>query len=847
MKALFGRQNRSQASIDRTAGSRSSSPDYGGAQVDRLGQQPVQSIPYQDTHIQSQHPAHVLTRISAEDPRGYVDADRRPSAPLTVTSPPLAHHSVTIVPPQYQGPAPVPGQTQFGQVKHVHVQTEKEHKKSKRSIFGLSSKDKEQNKENSPVDKKGVLGRSGSVNLLRKNPPPGHPAGDLQGYNSQQSPQYATNRHSAFFGRPDPSSENLPEDPSYYDQYRRQEGQLHSPQDQYIEHSPDFAEDQPSYPSKDQAEEAAHRFYQQPPSAADSDHFLPIQGAHNSRVSHIAIEQSLRPPSQSSLGPPSPLHPHPHQDSRPSTAATSRYSTQSVGQSQPQQGTIQQAPLQQQMARGDPANGGHRQRDLREDQYQQDPRLRMSQQTSEQGRSTPPPKAREDPRDFDYGQLLQKHEELQAKYSKVKRYYFEREAQVTQLQNTVANQRLSMSKTSLDDAQYTQRFERLSGAINNLAFNIRKEWKNVPPWLRPVCNKEACDIGTKEMTAVGRACITRWLFETVFEQIFHPGLEKGVSMHLKMIEKSLRRQGQSGMILTDEQRDDLLTKITTWRLTTVEGLQEHFNSKFSQQCEEALTQQLTSDLTNSLKANLKEAGHAGLQENVSTIIQQAVGITRNIPLESRDVCIDYFMPGTQINETYMKVESGMTALTNPGLDERGSFSHSQQDNQSDDEGERDVEAEIREAAGKASQTGGNGSGRSESLTSGNTGSSAKSSEKQAQQSRDQSKQKSSFLGGFVSKKPAPQSRGQSDLRGQGATDDDGRQGNAIVHEPGSMMLPSLIPGEGKIRFAAFLAVEVRGKKGENAEQGKEATSAGAGITRGGPTVNVLVKAPVYEL
>ena len=836
MSRFFRSGNRSQASIDRAAGSRSSSPDLGGAQVDRFGQQTVRSVPYHEPGNQVQHPAHVHTRISPDAPEAYVDTDRRPSVPITQTQP-LSPRTAT--PPQY--PSSVnPGQTQFGQTKHVTVHTEKEHKKSKRSIFGLGSKDKDHNKENSPTDKKNVLGRSGSVNLLRKNVPQAQSPSDTQSYN-QQSTQQQPNRNSAFFGRPGPSTENLPEDPSYYDQYRNPQGQYDLPQRQSSQRSPEYSEDSPQYPTREQAQQQLYRPYQQPPSANTSESFIAYQGGHQGRPSQIAIDQSLRPPSQSSLGPPSPLIQPTHLDSRPSTAATSRYSTQSVGQGQHPQGILQQ----QQMARGDPPNGASRSRDPREDQYQQDPRVRMSQHTSEHGRNTPPPRNREDPRDFDFEQLLQKHEELQAKYSKVKRYYFDREAQVTQLQNTVANQRLSLSKTSLDDAQYVSRFERMSGAINNLAFNIRKEWKNVPPWLRPVCNKDACDVGTKEMTAIGRACITRWLYETVFEQIFHPGIDKGVSMHLKHIEKNLRKQGQSGAVMTDEQKDDLLTKIMTWRLTTIEGLQDHLNSRFSTQHEEMLTQQLTMDLTNSLKANLKEGAHAGLQENVFTIIQQAVSITRNIPMESRDVCIEYFMPGAQINETYMKVETGMTPLTNPGSDERSTFN--QTDANSEDEGDRDVEAEIREAAGKASSLGtNNGQGRAESVISGHSQTTLKSS-------KDASKQKSGFLGGFVGSKPKPapqQSRSQVDVRGP---DDDGRQTNAIVQDSpnnsGSSILPSLVPGEGKIRLAAFLTVEVRGKKGDGVEQTKDAGSAGIGSARGvgGGAVNVLVKASVYEL
>ncbi|RMZ81799.1 hypothetical protein DV738_g1942, partial [Chaetothyriales sp. CBS 135597] len=277
---------------------------------------------------------------------------------------------------------------------------------------------------------------------------------------------------------------------------------------------------------------------------------------------------------------------------------------------------------------------------------------------------------KEDIRELDFNQLVQRYEELQGKYSKVKRYYFEKEAQVTQLQNMVATQRLSMSKTSLDDAQYQQRFERLSGTINNLAFNIRKDWKHVVPWLRAVCNQDAHTTGTKEMTAVGRACISRWLVEHIFDRVFHPALPPEISSFLKATEKALRRQGQSGTASTEEQRDDLTTKITTWRLTTMEGLSEHFNSQSALQHQDSLTTGLTEELTLFLKSHLNEPAPAGLQEGVGTIVQLAISIAANMPLESRDVCVQYFLPGEPINETYMKLETGMTPLTHAGLDER---------------------------------------------------------------------------------------------------------------------------------------------------------------------------------
>ena len=123
----------------------------------------------------------------------------------------------------------------------------------------------------------------------------------------------------------------------------------------------------------------------------------------------------------------------------------------------------------------------------------------------------------------------------------MKKYYFEKESQVQQLQNTLAHQRLAQSRTSLDDNEYSNRFQRLDGAINNLAFNVRKDWKAVPPWLSPYVNIDATTKVTKEMTAVGRACISRWLVDEIFDRVFHPALEPGLSASLKIIERNLRR------------------------------------------------------------------------------------------------------------------------------------------------------------------------------------------------------------------------------------------------------------------------------------------------------------------
>ncbi len=799
---------------------------------------------------------------------------------------------VNIVPPLSQqqqfipeAAAPIPGQTQFGKSTQVRTIEDKEPKRSKRGIISSLLKDKskdddkhrekEREKENNAAERK--IGRSSSVHLLRKSHPPAEPS-SRESYSTQTSPQSQNppNRQSVYYPPPpteavDPRASQAV-DSTTYEQYQRnqQAQQFDSPQSQYTHQSVEYAEDAPQF-SPQQEQYQAY----QPESSNTSDQYLPYQPS--SRPSNASDPyQHLRPPSQASLGPPSPIN-TPAQpylggpDSRPSTAATNRYSTQSATQGQ--------QPIQAAMARGDASNGSIRQqlsqREARTDeqsyssQTQSDPRVRMSsQQVSEQGRNTPPPRSREDVTQLDFASLLARHEELQAKYSKVKRYYFERENQVTQLQNTVANQRLSMSKTSLDDAQYTARFERLSQAINNLSFNIRKNWRAIPPWLRHVCNQDAHTIGTKEMTAVGRACITRWLYESIFQHTFHPGIEPQLSAQLKRLEHSLRRGGQAGSLLTDEQRDDLTTKITTWRLTTIEGLQEMLGSQQAEHYTESMNKHYTLQLTESLKANLTDPPPPGLLEGVGMIVGQAIGIASNIPLESRDICIEYFMPGTPLNETYMKVEPQIIPLNNPGPDERvvqqreadakaraEALEGDQMSTASDDNPrDRDVEAEIREAAGKAAsqaaQQGGAAGqqGRNESVASSNSQATLKASNDK------QSKKSGGLFGGF-NKKPSTSSRGGERPEGINAISsriegDDERVNvrNSMAVDPAAIV-PASVANEGRIRFAAFVAVEVRGKGPGNppaaVSSGKEPGSAAAGATPQ-PSVNVLFKAPVYE-
>ncbi|KAG9247617.1 hypothetical protein BJ878DRAFT_414479 [Calycina marina] len=273
----------------------------------------------------------------------------------------------------------------------------------------------------------------------------------------------------------------------------------------------------------------------------------------------------------------------------------------------------------------------------------------------DQGRSTPPPNAPQERDGEMYKELLQK-------YKKVKGLYFDKTAQVEQLQNTLANQRLSQSRTSLDDSEYMTRFQRLDGATTNLAFNIRKEWRNIPVWLTPYVNQDALKIGKQEMTAVGRACISRFLIDEIFNRSFHPCLDVELSTHLKTIEQNIR--WFSPALNNTEEVDALTAKVVSWRLATLEGLKDVLFSPESEACRREFASVATSNLTAILINYLGEPAPPGIQESAHMIVELAVGVAANLPLESRDISIIYPMPGDLFQPDIMRVETGVPLLEN---------------------------------------------------------------------------------------------------------------------------------------------------------------------------------------
>ena len=307
------------------------------------------------------------------------------------------------------------------------------------------------------------------------------------------------------------------------------------------------------------------------------------------------------------------------------------------------------------------------------------------------------------------------------------------------------------------------------------------------------------------MTAVGRACISRWLVDEILDRYFHPGLEPGLSSQLKIIEKNLRRFASPTP--TDEEKDALVAKISNWRLSTLDGLQEMMISQQAMEYRDTLTDSLVEKLTASLMMSLKEPPSPGLDAGVIGIVELAVGIAANIPLESREVFVDYVLPGTLVNESYMKVEGSLPPLTNPGeglndAAEKASIA-------SADIGAGDKDETDRESVKDVS-------------LQGQQPQQQQQSQQQGSQNQGQQKKKGMF-GGLMGKKPASSTPSSSTAaaqadaqRGAGSQG----QGQGQIQGQQQQQQQQQGPKEERVRFAAFMAVEVRGK-------------------------SVLVKAPVY--
>lgn len=193
-----------------------------------------------------------------------------------------------------------------------------------------------------------------------------------------------------------------------------------------------------------------------------------------------------------------------------------------------------------------------------------------------------------------------------------------------------------------------------------LSFSIRKSWRSIPPWLNTSVNKDAVATGKQEMTAIGRAFISWWLVHEVFDKYFHPDLDVGLSIQLKTIQQAIRRYAP--IPNTTEEEEYLTAKVVNWRLATLEGLQDMLRSPQCPTNRQRLVDSLQDDLVKAISVYLQDPPPADLDGGVHMIVELVVSIAIHLPLESRDVVIEYFMPGNPILPDQMKVESGIPVL-----------------------------------------------------------------------------------------------------------------------------------------------------------------------------------------
>jgi hypothetical protein len=161
------------------------------------------------------------------------------------------------------------------------------------------------------------------------------------------------------------------------------------------------------------------------------------------------------------------------------------------------------------------------------------------------------------------------------------------------------------------------------------------------------------------MTAVGRAVITRWLVDEIFHRCFHPGLDIELSRQLKTIEQNIRHFSYARS--SQEELEALTIKVVAWRMATLEGLQDVLRSNESAVHKAEFTQAATTSLINCLLQHVK--GADGVDGSAGMIVELAVGIAANMPMESRDVAIVYPLPESQVDPKFMDVEkTGLPVL-----------------------------------------------------------------------------------------------------------------------------------------------------------------------------------------
>ncbi|KAK6331896.1 hypothetical protein TWF718_002434 [Orbilia javanica] len=406
--------------------------------------------------------------------------------------------------------------------------------------------------------------------------------------------------------------------------------------------------------------------------------------------------------------------------------------------------------------------------------------------------------------------LMTEFDTLQGKYRKVKNLYFERAAEIERLQNTMANQRMSQSRTTLDDNQYSSRFERLDGAIKNLAFEIRQSWKVIPGWLQPVVNPGAEVKGGREMTVVGRAAMSRWVVDEILDRYFHPGLEPIVSWNLKAIENGIRRNSPQPQSI--EEDDNLSAKVCTWRMSTIDGVRPLIEGPHGKENIEKLKVSLEEKLMASLAMHLNEPLPPGLPGGVNTIIDISVGLLENLPLESRDVRVWYPLPGEKFDAVFMRGETGLQPLVTPVGGPDG-------DKNATLMVDGKPIAQVEKAGGAAQQPPPPPTKDEAGLQPSNSVKSAESGKKQSVLKGIRGKLAGAASGGSSSSAAAAAAAASTQAAAAAPPPPQGSQPNpsqTSLAEPvnngkdaGNAV--SQAPGLEKVRVAGFMAVEVRGK------------------------------------
>jgi len=403
---------------------------------------------------------------------------------------------------------------------------------------------------------------------------------------------------------------------------------------------------------------------------------------------------------------------------------------------------------------------------------------------------------------------------IAAKYRKVKNLYFDSKSEIERLQNTLAHQRISQSRTSLDDNEYANRFDRLDGAIKNVAFEIRQSWKTIPSWLGGVINSGAEVKGGREMTVVGRACISRWVVDEILEKFFHPALDVNLSAHLKMIEHGIRKNAPPPQSIEDD--DALSAKVCNWRLTTLDGLRDSIHGPHAMEYRQRLSEHLVKQLVDSLQMHLHDPSPPGLLGGIQMIVDITVGLGANLPLESRDVRVWYPLPGERFDSKFMRGEVGLPPLVTPTRGLEGEGEKLQLDT--------NQQSHIMEGGETSPLPPPAPAKDDKPLPAGKAGIGALPPPSGALQNKEGSgkklvgfnRVKKALQGSGHPQPPSPNlsssSTGQQGQQGQQQNGNSGSQASLAQQQPPQPAQDPTAPKDGdRVRLAGFMACEVRGK------------------------------------